>query len=106
MARWDIRQTASSIRARLLDAGPLAASSGLHPTCSTHGLIPKLQGNKSLYHSISFNKQQIPSKITVAIFDATPYRTTSVSIPLVSVDNSQIHISNALKTQRNSWINP
>ncbi len=31
-------------------------------------------------------------------------RTPAVSIRLVYVDNSQMHKSNALKTQRNNWV--
>ena len=43
---------------------------------------------------------------TVAKIVATPYLTTTVSILLVSVDNSHMHIYNSLITQRNNWITP
>ncbi len=46
------------------------------------------------------------SLFTVANIVATPYRTTTVSIHLVSVDNSQMHICSVLKTQRNTWVTP
>ena len=42
--------------------------------------------------------------LTVARIDATPNRTTAVSIPLVYVDNSPMHISISLKTQRNNRV--
>ena len=48
----------------------------------------------------------LDSKNTVAIFVATSYLTTAVSILLVSVDNSQMNIYNSLKTQRNNQDNP
>jgi len=57
--------------------------------------------SKAVIPGKSFN-----SKNTDAIFVATPYLTTTVSIPLVSVDNSPMHISNSLKTQRNNWVTP
>ena len=57
--------------------------------------------SKAVIPGKSFN-----SKNTDAIFVATPYRTTAVSILLVSVDNSHMHIYNSLKTQRNSRITP
>ena len=41
---------------------------------------------------------------TVAKIDATSYLTTTVSILLVSVDNSQMHIYNSLKNQRNNRV--
>jgi len=43
-------------------------------------------------------------KFTAAKIAATPYPTTAVSIPLVSVDNSHMHIANSLKTQRKNLV--
>ena len=55
------------------------------------------------YHSLSI---QFLIILTVANIDATPYRTPSVSIQLVCVDNPQMHRYNSLKTQRNNRITP
>jgi hypothetical protein len=43
---------------------------------------------------------------TVAKIAATSTLATAVSILLVSVDNSPMHISNSLKTQRNNRVTP
>jgi len=49
-------------------------------------------------------EKYIPLKITVAKIAATSNPPTTASILLVSVDNSQMHISNSLKTQRNNRV--
>ncbi len=56
--------------------------------------------------NIIYISLRIPAFSTVAKIDATPYRTTAVSIHLVSADNPHMHISNSLKTQRNNRATP
>ena len=55
---------------------------------------------------IIYHTKLIPIILTVAKIDATPNLTTTVSILLVSVDNSNMHIYNSLKTQRNNRVTP